>query len=103
MSHCRQPRPALPELTNAASGEALTIYPNPFNNSFQINYAGNEVGHGKILVYSSDLKLIAIYPFEKTSRSMNQKIITNGLKNGLYIVEFQIGQTRIMRRQLRLM
>jgi len=81
--------------------KSLEIYPNPFADNLVIKYSGNEVGRGRISLYTYEMRLIATYPFEKNSWNMNQKIVTKGLTDGMYIVEFQIGQTRIIRQQLR--
>jgi hypothetical protein len=67
-----------------------------------IKYSGNEVGSGLITLYTSEMRLIATYPFEKTSWNLNKQIAPKDLPNGIYIVEFQIGQTKIIRQQLRL-
>ena len=76
---------------------SLTIFPNPFNDNLVVRYSGNEVGSGVIALYTSEMKLIATYPFEKASWNMNKQIMPKGLTNGLYIIEFQIGQTKIIR------
>jgi uncharacterized protein YjdB len=84
------------------ANSSLTIFPNPFNDNLAFHYSGNEVGTGVISVYSSEMRLIASYPFEKTSLSLNKQITPKGLTNGLYIIEFQIGHTKIIRQQLRM-
>ena len=82
--------------------KSLIIFPNPFNDNLVIRYSGNEIGHGVISLYTSEMRLVATYPFEKTFLNMDKQITPKGLTNGLYIIEFQIGQTKIIRQQLRL-
>lgn len=80
----------------------LHIYPNPFGDAFVVRYSGKDLGHGKLSIYTLDMRLVANYPFEKTSFNMNQRFFVNGLANGFYIVEYQIGDTKLFTRQLRL-
>ena len=91
-----------PNNTNDPTAGLLTIFPNPFNDNLVIKYSGNEVGSGLIALYTSEMRLIATYPFEKTSRDLNKQITPKDLANGIYIIEFQIGQTKIIRQLLRL-
>jgi len=46
--------------------------------------------------------LVATYSFDKTALNLNTQITPKGLTNGLYIVEFKIGQTKIIKQLLRL-
>ena len=80
----------------------LHICPNPFGDAFVVRYSGKDLGHGKLSIYTLDMRLVANYPFEKTSFNMNQRFFVNGLANGFYIVEYQIGDTKLFTRQLRL-
>jgi len=88
--------------TQLVAEKSLTIFPNPFNDNLVINYSGNEVGSGVITLYTSEMRLVATYPFEKVSLNLKKEITPRGLINGLYIIQFQIGQTKIIRQQLRL-
>ncbi|MGC4038461.1 MAG: Ig-like domain-containing protein [Chitinophagaceae bacterium] len=90
---------------SAGSGTALTksleIYPNPFADNFILSYSGNETGPGKISVYTYDMRLVSVYRFEKATWNLTQHINPKGLSNGLYIVEMQIGDTKIIKQLLR--
>jgi len=88
--------------TLVGADKSLTIYPNPFNDNLVFQYSGSEVGSGVISVYTSEMRLVATYPFEKTSWNLSKQITPKGITNGLYIIEFQIGQTKIIRQQLRM-
>jgi len=82
--------------------KSLTIFPNPFNDNFVVRYSGEEIGSGMIVLYTSEMRLVATYPFDKTALNLNTQITPKGLTNGLYIVEFKIGQTKIIKQLLRL-
>ena len=84
------------------TSKSLIIFPNPFNDNLVIRYSGNEIGRGVVSLYTSEMRLVATYPFEKTFLTMDKQITPKGLINGLYIIEFRIGQTKIIRQQLRL-
>jgi hypothetical protein len=81
--------------------KSLDIYPNPFTDNLVLKYSGNEIGRGRVSLYTYEMRLIATYPFEKASRVLNKQIFAKGLTDGLYIVEFQIGETKIIRQLLR--
>jgi uncharacterized protein YndB with AHSA1/START domain len=87
---------------NQSAQNSLIIFPNPFNDNFVVRYSGKEIGSGMIVLYTSEMRLVATYRFEKTALNLNTQITPKGLANGLYIIEFQIGQTKIIRQQLRL-
>ena len=82
--------------------DPLVIYPNPFNDYFILNYSGKETGKGKVILYSSEMKVIAVYPFEKLSLNLYHKIPTYGLSNGVYIVELNLGKVKMIKRQVKL-
>jgi len=87
---------------NQSAQKSLTIFPNPFNDNFVVRYSGKEIGSGMIVLYTSEMRLVATYPFDKTALNLNTQITPKGLTNGLYIVEFKIGQTKIIKKLLRL-
>jgi Secretion system C-terminal sorting domain len=82
--------------------ESLVIYPNPFNDNLVLNYSGRETGQGKIILYNSEMRLIATFPFVKTSSTMSKTLVVPGLTNGVYFVQFNIGKTKIMKLQLKM-
>jgi PKD repeat protein len=87
---------------NQSDQNSLTIFPNPFNDNLVIRYSGKEIGSGVIFVYTPEMRLVAKYPFEKTALNVNKQITPKDLINGLYILEFRIGQTKIIRKLVRL-
>jgi hypothetical protein len=83
------------------SDKRLSIYPNPFADAFAVKYSGKELGHGNLYIYTTEMKLIATYAFEKTSLNVNQQFSAKGLASGIYIIEYQIGNTKIFTQQLK--
>jgi uncharacterized protein YjdB len=86
---------------NAAFNKSLEIYPNPFTDNLVLKYSGAETGRGRINLYTYEMRLIATYPFEKASWNMTQRIHAKGLVDGIYIVEFRIGDAKAVRKLLR--
>ncbi len=82
--------------------ETLVIFPNPFNDNLIVNYSGEEKGKGTIIVYNSEMRFIAAYPFEKASWNMSHKIPGTGLANGIYFVQFNLGKTKITKRLVKI-
>ncbi|MEJ0101600.1 MAG: Ig-like domain-containing protein [Bacteroidota bacterium] len=91
----------IPGIDSAVFNKSLEIYPNPFTDNLVIKYSGNEIGRGRINLYTYEMRLIGTYPFEKTAWKINQRINPKGLTDGIYIVEFQVGNTKIVRKLVR--
>jgi len=88
--------------TGNQAQNSLTIFPNPFSENLVLRYSGTEIGSGVINLYTTEMRLVAEYPFEKTALNLNKQITPKRLINGVYILEFKIGQTKIIRKLLRL-
>ncbi len=82
--------------------ESLKIFPNPFNENITLNYSGKETGRGSIKIYTAEMRLVGNYPFEKASWNMTNSIPVARLANGLYFIEFNLGDLKIIRRQLKM-
>jgi uncharacterized protein YjdB len=90
------------ENTELVTEQSILIYPNPFSEYFELNYSGKEVGRGTIILYNSDMRPIAKYPFEKSSLNFSKRITINGLINGVYYIQFNLNGTKIVKRLFRM-
>ncbi len=91
-----------PANTPVLAGNGLSIFPNPFYDNIILNYQGRETGKGTTRVYDAVMRLVAVYPFEKTTWSMRQEISTGHLSKGIYFIRFSLGKVNLVNRQVKM-
>lgn len=82
----------------AASGPALSIFPNPNNGKFVLTFTGEKENNGSVEIVVSDMFGKTIYHYQSGSHGPSVSIDLSGISPGIYFVKILTGSVSAVKK-----